>query len=321
MKILSACQVAFPHSLEMLNKYKLPNLEGKAFLNMGCGVGCYCGYAFFDDAAVVVGVDESELMLRRAKSFFPECHFTSSMKEVDKHGKFDVIVISKNLTSPQELTAFIQNFFPRLNRGGVLVFEMRIPASETDEVHALLKQYFFRIVSRSSHEDGSEKLIVHINVQKQYVMLLIGSPGSGKTTMTRKFFPNQLVIGLDALIEEIVQNKKFFHQKLREMVLAHYQEKRHDILIHRLFESGGWSQLLACVLALSSGNDFVFDGYIPHHHHQAVIQFFKDADCFPITATGAIEEDLVACSVRTQKDIKKFAHFLSSRLYSHNNMK
>lgn len=62
-------------SFEKLKKLRLPSLAGKTFMDVGCNEGFFCGYAKFDGASRVVGIDMNADFLERARHRFPDCEF------------------------------------------------------------------------------------------------------------------------------------------------------------------------------------------------------------------------------------------------------
>ena len=48
----------------------LPKLEGKSFLDVGCNAGFFCGFADWQGAKRVVGIDSSEGFLATARELF-----------------------------------------------------------------------------------------------------------------------------------------------------------------------------------------------------------------------------------------------------------
>ena len=73
----------------------LPKLEGKSFLDVGCNAGFFCGFADWQGAARVVGVDSSAAFLETARELFPRCEFICQDWSNIGEEKFDVIIFSR----------------------------------------------------------------------------------------------------------------------------------------------------------------------------------------------------------------------------------
>ena len=64
-------------SLNKLTQLKILPLTAKSFLDVGCNEGFFCGYALFDGARKVVGIDINEKFINSARQNFPGCDFRS----------------------------------------------------------------------------------------------------------------------------------------------------------------------------------------------------------------------------------------------------
>ncbi len=62
-------------SAAKLASLALPPLSCKSFLDIGCNEGYFCGYAFFEGATKIIGIDKDSDALARAKQRFPQCSF------------------------------------------------------------------------------------------------------------------------------------------------------------------------------------------------------------------------------------------------------
>ncbi|WP_239060909.1 methyltransferase domain-containing protein [Desulfovibrio sp. JC022] len=63
-------------SLSKLAQLKIPPLTARTFLDVGCNEGFFCGYALFDGARKVLGIDINEQAINSAKRNFPGCDFS-----------------------------------------------------------------------------------------------------------------------------------------------------------------------------------------------------------------------------------------------------
>lgn len=120
----------------------LPELAGKAVLDLGCGFGHNCLDFVKRGAARVVGVDISQKMLEIANN---ECahekitYINMSMTDISAiNEKFDLIYSSLAFHYVQDFEALIRDAFSALNSGGYLLFSQEHPivtASADGEGH------------------------------------------------------------------------------------------------------------------------------------------------------------------------------------------
>lgn len=109
----------------------LPNLEGKAVLDLGCGYGWHCRYMRVQGAARVVGVDISEKMLEQAQrsTSDPAIEYKRMAIE-DIHfetGSFDIVFSSLALHYVQQYEEVCKKVYSYLKPGGKFVFSVEHP--------------------------------------------------------------------------------------------------------------------------------------------------------------------------------------------------
>ncbi len=122
-------------SLAKLRALRLPSLQDKRFLDVGCNEGFFCGYARFDGAAEVVGIDQSKVAVDRAKARFPDCQFFDQSWEQLPEGKFDVILLASALHYAEDQAALIHRLMDSLQDDGTLVLEIGLaPSGESEWV-------------------------------------------------------------------------------------------------------------------------------------------------------------------------------------------
>lgn len=116
----------------------LPEVAGKAVLDLGCGYGHNCLEFVERGATEVVGVDISEKMLKVARSESVHekiTYINMSMTDVKTLNKsFDVIYSSLAFHYIEDFAGFAENLYSVLNSGGWLLFsqEHPIPTATVD---------------------------------------------------------------------------------------------------------------------------------------------------------------------------------------------
>ena len=109
----------------------LPDLTGKAVLDLGCGFGENCIRYVDKGAKRVVGVDISEKMLAVAEaenSHKSIKYLKMPMEDIGElRERFDVVVSSLAIQYVEDYQGLVNNIYNLLNDGGVLVFSQEHP--------------------------------------------------------------------------------------------------------------------------------------------------------------------------------------------------
>lgn len=330
-------------SLEKLARLALPPLASKSFLDIGCNEGFFCGYAFFDAALKVTGVDKSAEALGKARERFPQCEFIEgdfenldSVLKADE--KYDVILCSSALHYASDQPEVVKKLMSRLKKNGTLVLEMGIvtdPSSRSplgggwhkvarsidsrlfpnwEGVRNMLEPYVYKNMGASVMQTGDpvSRFVLHIKNAAPTVFLLAGHPGSGKSTMAKKFFKDIPVLSGDALLYRIPDYKDKF-PLLAKFAGEKPDHQRLDRTIYKIFYGGAGDELAALAIAAAGEGDFVYDGFIPEEFQA---QFQKALARFGyrvvnIESPGP-EIELAELSRRAKQESRKYAMYLAA---------
>lgn len=227
-------------SLQRLATLRLPNLKDKRFLDLGCNEGFFCGYAYFDGACEVVGIDPSKTAIEIAKKRFSAIDFRHQTLDELPQGPFDVITMLFALQSVEDQEAMIHKVMSRLSADGLLVLEVGIAPGgaskwvtvkhstgeyvfpSKSQLTTILKGYAWKIIDYSSVQPGDpyQHFFVHVKRMKPYAFLFIQAPASGKTIISRKLFGNSKtpLISGDRLYEKIAHKKLTVSPALQQAV-------------------------------------------------------------------------------------------------------
>jgi len=85
-------QAGDSHSFEKLTALYLPALQGKSVLDIGCNAGFFCGWAAFQGAAKVRGIDSNPAFIEQARLWFEECSFACMKWEDLDSEQYDLIL-------------------------------------------------------------------------------------------------------------------------------------------------------------------------------------------------------------------------------------
>jgi SAM-dependent methyltransferase len=115
------------HSLQGL----LPTLRGLRVVDLGCGFGWFCRWAREQGAASVLGIDVSEKMLARARSFPADAGITYAQSDLEQlqlpAASFDLAYSSLALHYVADLPRLLKQIRSALVDGGYFVFSTEHP--------------------------------------------------------------------------------------------------------------------------------------------------------------------------------------------------
>src|SRR5690606_9690067 len=291
-------------TLEKLKALKLPVLEGRSFLDVGCNEGFFCGFARHLGATRVMGLDRSALFIDRARARFPDCEFVQAEWDRLPEERFDVILLASALHYADDQPALIARLVDRLSQDGTLVLEMGIasaPGSEWVEVergidtrsfptmkklHEVLGSYAWKWMGRSVAQAGDpvSRHVVHVSRRRPVAYLLMQPPGYGKSSLASRLFPPagvQLISG-DQSIADIAKGVIDGSRQLRDIAARDYSPFHIDAVVHRIFEAGAGSELIEVWSRMAGEGDFALDMFIPPERHAEVEQGLADRGYLPI---------------------------------------
>lgn len=272
----------------------IPPLAGKKFLDVGCNAGYFCGYAFFDAAARVVGIDASIEAIARARKLFPFCTFVQGnwerLDELVPDDSFDVILCSSALHYAIDQGALVANLMRRLAPKGLLILEVGIFSDSVQTASTpigngwhsvkrdpderifpewstmldMLASYAYKSMGKSVRQAGDPlpRYVFHVRHLQPQAVLLLGAPASGKTTLARNLMAGARHISGDNLLSSITEHGSGW-PRLREIMAEGNWGRRLTTAISRICFQGALPEYAELVASEAAGADFVFEGYIP----------------------------------------------------------
>jgi len=291
-------------TLEKLKALRMPSLAGKRFLDVGCNEGFFCGYAAFDGAARVVGIDASAAYIARARRRFPACEFLQQGWDDLPEGPFDVILLASALHYADDQPALVAALVQRLAQDGILVLELGIASSPRDEwvrvergidardfptmplLRRVLGEYAWKWMGPSVAQAGDPvaRHVIHVSRPRPVAYLLMQPPAYGKTSIAERLFPKagvRLVSG-DQTIARVAKGERAAPEALKSLLSRDYSPFRLDETIREVFESGLGPQLAAIWAEEGQGADFALDGYVPREWHAQVEAALTGAGYMPV---------------------------------------
>lgn len=291
-------------TLDKLKALRLPGLEGRSFLDVGCNEGFFCGFARFQGATRAVGVDRSALFIERARARFPGCEFHQQGWERLPEGPFDVILLASALHYAEDQPALVRALVERLSPDGTLVLELGIVSSRKAEwtrvkrgiderefpsmpmLREMLAGYAWKWMGPSVPQDGDPvaRHVVHVGHRRPVAYLLMQPPGYGKSSLASMLFPRAgvPVVSGDQEIGLVAQGKSAPSTALREAIVEGYSPFHLDRTIDRIFERGLAGDLVSLWLAQAHSGDLAVDAYVPASRHGEVERLLESRGYLPV---------------------------------------
>jgi SAM-dependent methyltransferase len=292
-------------TLAKLTALHLPLLKGRRFLDVGCNEGYFCGFAQFEGATHVVGVDHSAAFISRARLRYPGCEFLHRTWDQLPQGPFDVILLASALHYADDQHALIGALVERLSADGVLVLELGIAPSPRSEwvrvkrgidhrlfpsmtkLREILEQYAWKWIGPSVRQDGDPvpRHVVHVSHMRPLAYLLMQPPAYGKSTIARRLFVGAglPVVSGDEVIRRIVTGQQSTAGDLQTLLATDYSPFRLDNSIRRAFDAGHGDELVNAWLDGAPQGDLAIDAYVPESRHEQVRSALANAGYLPVT--------------------------------------
>lgn len=328
---------------EELLRLALPPLADTAFLELGCAEGFYCGFAWFEGAREVLGVDADEKALAQARARFPHCPFSglagNLAKILTRRGAFDVILCS-SLPSSMEVAAILPLLMAALARKGTLVLKTAVeeiagaPAVTLADaayrtgaqlpaepgLAAALEAYVYKDMGESVFPDakGRKKHILHVRNRAPYAVLLMGDSASGKSTVARKLFAGLPVIHGDPLLAQLVAlppgSLAESYPLLDALCSGGQSAMSGGGIMIQIFNSAAGKQYARLVAEIAGGRDFVYEGVI-HRNFQHVFRKQLEMLGYAVLTLDTPAPEIAPRDLfrQAREEARKYRLFLESR--------
>jgi len=292
------------HTLDKLKALRLPDLEGRRFLDVGCNEGFFCGFARFQGATRSVGLDQAPRFIERARRRFPDCEFLLQGWDVLPDATFDAILLASALHYADDQAALIHRLVERLAPHGVLVLELGIVSSPNNEwvkvqrgiderffptmpkLREVLKGYAWKWMGPSVNQAGDpvQRHIIHVSRRRPVAYLLLEPPGHGKSTIAASLFGRSHVpvVSGDDRLDHAAKGRVEVPAVLAPWFGEGYSPFALDRLIGGIFDAGHGPALLDFWLDGVQGKDFALDAYVPAAHHAAVESYLDAQGYLPV---------------------------------------
>jgi ubiquinone/menaquinone biosynthesis C-methylase UbiE len=109
----------------------LPDFNNKNVLDLGCGYGWHCRYASANNAKLIVGVDISDKMLKKAVSMTKNENIQYIHKPIEElefnESCFDIVISSLAIHYIEPYSELIKKIYRWLGKNGFFVFSVEHP--------------------------------------------------------------------------------------------------------------------------------------------------------------------------------------------------
>lgn len=321
-------------SADKLRRLRFPSLAGKTFLDMGCNQGYFCGFALFQGASRVVGIDRSKKSIEQARARFPEAEFYCQSWDDPLAGQFDVILLASALHYASDQPALIDQLMKRLTPEGVLVLELGIAKGGEDawvevkrsidtrpfptlaKLKTVLEPYAWRLVGESVRQGGDPvpRSVVHARVPLPMVYLLLNDSGTGKTTLARRLFePTQVpVVSGDKIFHRIATGRMDGPDTISGLIRKVFQPAGIGGLTKQLLEHGYLEDLVALWIQVAQNRDFALDSFVPEPWREALAEAFRKRGYIPVRMSWEIDQTTSTRAV-SEDQAKAYEHSLGGK--------
>lgn len=292
----------------------LPKLEGKSFLDVGCNAGFFCGFADWQGAKRVVGIDSSEGFLATARELFPRCEFICKDWSNLGEDKFDVIIFLSAIHYAPDQQAMLDLLMDRLKPGGVLVLEIGIAPGAKNEfvevkrsidsrffptqkkLESMFEKYAYKHIAQSVPQAGDPvpRHVFHVRRRQPVAILFMDAPHSGKTTISTSMFRQDLFrVSGDLVYYEIMNGQRGAPEAIREII---NEWRTGDVLncaaiTFKILRSGLLGNLCEIIRAETGDRDFILDMYVSPPGRERMRAWWE--------ANGFFVVDVALCNSRS----------------------
>lgn len=297
-------------SFDKLVALSLPALQGKRVLDAGCNTGFFCGWAAFQGAAFVRGVDNNPECVAQAKVWFPGCSFLHLDWANLGPERYDLILCLSAIHYAHDQEALLGMLMDRLTPQGLLVLEFGIAAGDADEfvrvgrritaetmdyrlfptwkkAESLLGRYAFKYMGESVNQAGdpAPRHIFHVQRPRPFAALLMDGHYSGKTSAVNALLkPGLLRFMGEQTYHRIADGDITVSPELKAF-MRYEGETRHMIpprITQEICAAGLLPELAAVWAGLAGERDFILEHYIPEEYRLALCEAFDRAGYFVV---------------------------------------
>ena len=326
-------QAGDSRSFEKLAALYLPALQGKSVLDVGCNAGFFCGWAAFQGAAKVRGIDLNPAFIDQARLWFADCSFACLSWEDLGPETYDLILCLSAIHYAKDQQQLLSSLMSRLKPGGLLVLELGVAPGQADEfvpvkrsidtrlfptktkLHSLLAPYTFKYIGPSVDQGGDPlpRHVYHVYNALPLAVLFMDGHYAGKTrTAAAIIKPNIRRLSGDGIYRRIFEKKLDAPFELAALIRPVPGTEHIDsaAVTQTVCEAGLLPQLAGIYAQLAEGKDFVLDTYIPEAYQAALVEALAEAGFF--TVSVCLQEIREQAWTRRRPPFEQYAAYMDS---------
>jgi adenylate kinase family enzyme len=210
-----------------------------------------------------------------------------------------------------------------LSNDGLLVLEISIASEGGDDwvkvkrsiderffptrakLGSMLQDYAWKVIGHSVNQAGDplQRYVVHVRKMRPYAYLMMETPGSGKSTISRRLFKQAKVpvVGGDRVYLQVSEGKHEASDALRQAISEGFTTASIDKATTRVFESGLADEIVDLWIKQAGKQDFALDSYVPEAHQKSVREALFRKGYFPVDLNWSADAELMTPSRSTKK--------------------
>lgn len=278
---------------------KMPEMEGKKFLDLGCNEGFFCGASLVGGAVKAVGVDTGEEFIRDARGHFPgaEFHLQSWDDFLPANDeKFDVILFASAIHYSADQVNSLDLALHALTDDGTLLLECGIGDPDKaegiyvrqvrydgierlyftmDSLRNILKErgyYIFQTFpSVAQGGDAFPRWVFHIRKTKSVILYNFDMPNSGKTYISNFFKAEVAYLSIDQLAHRLMNETPFSLISVGEANVDFFWRTVDALSMTKLAV-----ERICAMISETNAEAAYVEGWLPQSIKQGVLDWLQD---------------------------------------------